>query len=89
MTPAQVKRTAEYLSKVAQERIRTIEEIDGVMYVFGSELGCLRIFAHHNANGAVPNPKARIGYSANLVSWYFSLNLGVGVDSHPTPPAVG
>ncbi len=50
------------------------ENVKGTIYVFGSELATLRIFAKYQANGSVHNPKARVGHSANLGKFYFALD---------------
>ena len=52
-----------------------IEDVGGTIYVFGSELATLRIFAKYQANGSVHNPKARVGFSRNLDRFYFSLDM--------------
>lgn len=73
MTEAQLARTLTMMKDYAKEDV-TIEEIGGTnLYVFGSELATLRIFAKYQANGATCNPKARVGYSKNMQSYYFSL----------------
>jgi hypothetical protein len=50
------------------------EKIKGVIFVFGSELATLRIFAKYQANGSIHNPKARVGHSVNLGKFYFALD---------------
>jgi hypothetical protein len=75
MTTAQAQRTEAMMKEYAQGESVKIEEIGGTLYVFGSELATLRIFAKYLANGSVQNPKARVGYSQNLQSNYFSLDM--------------
>lgn len=62
----------QYFAHIAKEPV-TGEVISGAMYVYGSELACLRIFAKYNSNGAIHNPKVRVGFSTNLNKWYVSL----------------
>jgi hypothetical protein len=52
----------------------TVEIIAPMLYAFGSELACLRIFAKYNANGSVHNKHVRVGYSPNMESWYASVD---------------
>jgi hypothetical protein len=73
-TEAQIQRTARDWSDYAAEPV-TVEQITSVLYGFGSELACLRIFAQYQSNGAYHNPRARVGYSENRASWYFSLEM--------------
>lgn len=69
MTEAQIARLAADWSKIAGELVR-IEEIKGIVYGFASELGTLRLYHKYQ------NPKkCRAGYSANLGTFYFSLDL--------------
>jgi hypothetical protein len=74
MTPAQHARTAQMLTEFAGEPVE-VEQIKGTIYGFASELGCLRIFAKYNSNGAVHNKKIRVGFSSNLNRWFASLDL--------------
>lgn len=76
MTTAQAQRTEKMMAEFAKEPV-VIEEIKSTLYVYGSELACLRIFAKYNSNGAAPNKKARVGYSENLKSFYCSLDMEV------------
>lgn len=73
MTTDQQDRTAKMFADMAGEPV-TVELVNGAVYGFSSELGCLRIFAKYNSNGSVHNPNVRVGYSDNLQSWYVSLN---------------
>ena len=72
MTEQQDNRTTKMMTEYAGEPI-TCEQIASALYVFGSELAVLRIFAKYNTNGAYPNPKARVLFSENRQSWAFSL----------------
>jgi len=73
MTDEQEKRIARMMKEYAGGEDVKIEHITSCIYAFGSELACLRIFAKYNANGAVHNKNARVGYSENQTSWYFVL----------------
>lgn len=75
MTTAQAQRTAAMMKEYAKGEEVTIEKIKSILYVFGSELATLRIFAKYQSNGAVHNPKARVGYSENLKRHYFSIDM--------------
>lgn len=72
LTQEQAARFAAMFGGIAKEAV-TAAKIKSAYYVFGSELACLRIFAKYQANGAVHNPKARVGYSPTHKTWYFSL----------------
>ena len=65
VTDGQKERTMRDWSRYAGEAI-TIEcsTISGPVYGFGSELGCLRIYAKMLGTG-------RVNYSSNLNSWYY------------------
>lgn len=54
-----------------------VEKCKNTFYVYCSELGCLRIFAKYNNNGAYHNKNARVGYSQNLKTWFFSLDSNI------------
>lgn len=58
-----LERTQREWSKIAGEELK-IEKIGGVIYAFGSELGCLRL-AHKMRS-------FQVKYSVNLKTWYFS-----------------
>lgn len=73
MTNAQLARTEKMMVEYAKGLPVRIEMISGCLYVFASELACLRIFAKYNTNGKHYNPKAILGYSENLNSHYFCL----------------
>jgi len=64
ITDAQIKRlTARYRS-FAKEPV-TVEIIGTVLYVFGTELACLRIFHEEK--------KGRVLYSENLKTWAYAV----------------
>lgn len=58
------------VQKIAKDEPVTVDRISGCYCVYGSELACLRIFAHYQKT---PNPRARVNYSTNLKTWFFSL----------------
>ena len=62
------------MSEYAGETLE-VEVTPTVIYAFGSELACLRVFAKYNSNGSHANEKARVGYSRDRDSWYVSLDL--------------
>ena len=75
MTKAQAQRTEVMMKEFAKDENVSVEEIGGTLYVFGPELATLRIFAKYLSNGSVQNPKVRVGYSENMKSNYFSLEM--------------
>lgn len=70
MTEAQMNRLTHSWDAVARETLR-IEQINGAIYAFGSELACLRLYYHYRYSAT----KARAAYSTNLSTWYFSLDV--------------
>lgn len=76
MTTAQLQKTEKMMSEIAKESV-TVENICGCIYVYGSELAVLRIFAKYQANGKQPNSKALVGYSDNKQTHYFVLEPNV------------
>lgn len=86
ITPEQANRVQRMMQEYASggsandEPVR-VEQITASLYVFGSELACLRIFAKYNARGAAHCPKARVGYSTNMLSWFFVLEDALSSDS--------
>lgn len=66
MTPAQLQRVEQDYSKIAGEPV-TVDRICDTLYVYGSELATLRLFRKM--------PNKRQGYSENLQTFYFSLDL--------------
>lgn len=74
MTTAQALRTQKMMTEYAGEPV-SLAQVASALYVFGSELACLRIFAKYQTNGAYHNPNARVGFSKNRNTWYFSLEM--------------
>lgn len=68
------KRLERSMTAMAKESVE-VEQISDSVYVWGSELATLRIFAAYQSNGAIHNPKARVGYSKNLSKFYFVLDM--------------
>jgi hypothetical protein len=62
------------LTEIAKEPVE-VEQITSSIYAFGSELAMLRLFAKYNANGAIHNAKVRFGYSENMKSFFFAIDL--------------
>jgi len=65
-TLAQLNRTQDEYSAIAGEPVR-VEQIAGTIYAFGSEIATLRLFRKM--------PNMRQGYSANMQTYYFSVDL--------------
>ena len=74
ITEAQLHRVSREFFRIGKEPM-AIQQISGALYAFGSELAALRVFAKYNANGAVHNPKCRVGYSENMKMHFFVLEL--------------
>lgn len=92
ITEAQIDRTQRMMQEIAAQPVGRkeiaavggavrVEAIGGSLYVFGSELDCLRIFAKYNANGAAHSKNARVGYSENLSTHYFVLENALSSNS--------
>jgi hypothetical protein len=82
-TATQLARVAADYSRIAQEAVR-VEWVTGALYVFASELACLRLL--HKM------PALRIGYSPNLRTWYAEIGAVPGRELTlpsvpPDPPA--
>jgi hypothetical protein len=60
---------AKEVTRFAKEEV-TIELINETLYVFGSELAILRIFVKY-----CKSENARQGYSENMKTFYFSLDI--------------
>lgn len=56
--------------KHAKEKLE-LKLISGAIYAFGSELACLRLDKTYRSHGT----KADSGFSANLNTWYFRLEI--------------
>ena len=67
-----LKKFHDTLFTITREKME-VEYIKGAYYAYGSELACLRLF--HKYNLSAHNPKVRIGYSKNLETWYFELEV--------------
>lgn len=63
---ALIKRTQADYSQIAGEPV-TVEIIGSALYAFGSELATLRLFRKM--------PNKRQGYSTNMETFYFSVDL--------------
>lgn len=66
ITDEQIARTQREYTGIAGEPVR-IEVIRSTLYAFGSEIATLRLFRKM--------PNKRQGYSDNLKSFYFSVEL--------------
>ena len=66
---AVLKSFAKEVTRFAKEEV-TIELINETLYVFGSELAILRIFAKYSKS-----ENARQGYSKNMKTFYFCLDI--------------
>lgn len=71
MTKNQLARIGKDLAGIAGEPVE-VEEIKGLVYVFGSELATLRLLLQYRNN-----PNARVGHSIPRDSYYFSLELNL------------
>lgn len=67
-----LKKFRDTVEEYSQENM-TVEYIKGAYYAYGSELACLRLF--HRYNLSSHNPKVRAGFSVNLKTWYFALEI--------------
>jgi hypothetical protein len=69
----QLERLKKDWEKVSKEPLKLLQ--DGTMiYAFGSELACLRLFHHYRHTGM---PKAGSAFSKNLRTWYFRLDTNI------------
>lgn len=66
ITQARLNRAKSEYSAIAGEPVR-VEAIGGTLYAYGSEIATLRLFRKM--------PNMRQGYSANLETFYFSVEL--------------
>lgn len=70
-TQIQLTRLAASYKAITKEDV-TCEQIDNTIYVFGSEVACLRLFYKMN----LPVEKqAKVEYSENMSTWFFSFSL--------------
>ena len=72
LTPKQIERIEhEYSGKsYAGEKVKA-EMIKGYLYIYGSELACLRMFYKFHAEKGRQFADGRVGYSTNLKTWYY------------------
>jgi trehalose/maltose hydrolase-like predicted phosphorylase len=75
ITKNQLERLQIDMEKIAKNKDIKAEIIKGFLYVFGSELDVLRIFANYLAKDAMASDKYRVNYSENLKSHFFSFEL--------------
>ena len=71
-SPAQLARTARDWSATAGEPVR-VEQSGSTIFGFCSELGALRLLRSYRWTLINCGDIARASYSANLKSWFFSL----------------
>lgn len=72
-TQIQLNRLAASYKAITKEDV-TCEQLDQTMYVYGSELACLRLSYKMN----LPATKRPIVlYSENLETWFFSFSMSV------------
>ena len=70
-TQIQLTRLAASYKSITKEDV-TCKQIDATMYVFGSELACLRLSYKMN----LPEAKQpHLEYSENLSTWFLSFSL--------------
>lgn len=72
-TQIQLNRLAASYKAITKEDV-TCEQIDNTMYVFGSEVACLRLFYKMNLQA---EKQAKVEYSENMSTWFFSFTLVV------------
>ena len=65
--PAAMARQVNFYQSIAGDEPVTVEQIQSTLYVFGSELATLRIFAKMK--------DGRTGYSANLQTFFWATDL--------------
>lgn len=70
-TQIQLTRLAASYKAIAKGDV-TCEQIDNTMYVFGSEVACLRLFYKMNLQA---EKQAKVEYRENLSSWFFCFSL--------------
>ncbi len=72
-TQIQLNRLAASYKAITKEDV-TCEQIDSTMYVFGSELACLRLFYKMS----LPvNKQPVVEYSENMSTWFMSFSLSI------------
>ena len=80
MTESQLLRLQRDWEDAAKEPVK-IEDMKGLACGLTTELGALRLLAYYTTNGRYHNPKIRVGFSVNLKSWYFSLEMSHSDDA--------
>lgn len=71
MTDHYKNESAKKFKKICKEDV-TVDQIASTIYVYGSELAVLRLFAKYNTNGKIYNSKVQVGIHCNG-SHYFSI----------------
>lgn len=72
-TEIQLKKLAKSYESITKEPV-TCEQICSTMYVYGSELACLRLCYKMN----LPKEKQpRVAYSESLQAWFFSFEMSL------------
>lgn len=72
ITTGMLLRTKQDWEQYAKESV-SVENIKGTIYGFGSELACLRLYYRYRHS--IKDGKVDVGFSKNMNSWYFSLEL--------------
>lgn len=73
-TEQQIKRLERDYSKAAGESVSCDQRGD-VIYIYGSELACLRLF--HTYRNLPKEKQPTLDYSENLKAWFFCFKLFV------------
>lgn len=72
-TDIQLKRLAKSYQDITKEPVEC-QQICSTMYVYGSEIACLRLCYKMN----LPEKKQpRVAYSENLSTWFFSFDMNI------------
>ena len=69
LTPTQKTQLDKDFSSYAKEDVACMT-IGGTLYVFGSELACLRLFHKYRNTSS-----ARVEYSENMKSWFYAHDI--------------
>ncbi len=75
ITKEQMQRIKSDMKMIAKSNTINVRVIKQVIYVFGSELEVLRLFAHYLANGAIASTKFKVDYSKDYESHFFTFEL--------------
>jgi len=73
MTEEQTRRVERDMRRSAKGEAVKVERIRTTLYAYGSELACLRIFAHYLGGGILSREGLHVGYSENMGTWFFSV----------------